>query len=309
MPSVNRRIPLGPLGLIILLGASTLGFVVSWGLFESYQQEHAKERESVSNNDESVAARQIDICQRSMRDDGLAQGLICLANVVGAEAETKKSEYDLKAQQEMAEWAFGLLLVSIFGLIFTALGVILVWLTFRATRDTVTAMQREQRPWVVISVGESALYFRDEEKTGVQLTTSIAVKNISKSIASDVTFRSTIVRLAYTKGSKGFSHRLVQKELKPVIAELLKSSKVSAELDGGETLVPTGTINVKRHSASGSYKTSVTNPNDTEDESFWVGIFAVVYRSISGDGYDVRSYKVDATRMNLRELKFVRQTG
>ncbi|MEI8700043.1 MULTISPECIES: hypothetical protein [unclassified Mesorhizobium] len=58
----------------------------------------------------------------------------CIEEKVRAEQESKRSEYDLSAQQAMADWAFGVLAVSFVTLLATIAGVIYVRNTLLETR-------------------------------------------------------------------------------------------------------------------------------------------------------------------------------
>lgn len=52
----------------------------------------------------------------------------------GPNAEAQRNEDDLKAQQEMADWAFAVVLISAVGFFLSLIGVVLIYATFRATR-------------------------------------------------------------------------------------------------------------------------------------------------------------------------------
>lgn len=56
--------------------------------------------------------------------------------------EEWRSEKDLEAQRDMSEWAFYMAIISGVGVIVTAIGVIYIALTLRATRDAVVSSNR-----------------------------------------------------------------------------------------------------------------------------------------------------------------------
>lgn len=59
-----------------------------------------------------------------------------------ADADAKRSDDDLYAQQEMADWAFVVALASLVGLVLSAAGIGLVYATFRKTADAVEAARQ-----------------------------------------------------------------------------------------------------------------------------------------------------------------------
>lgn len=59
----------------------------------------------------------------------------CAAKETKAAEDARRSEYDLSAQQDMGDWAFWLLWVSVTSVAMTAVGVVFVWRTLLYTRD------------------------------------------------------------------------------------------------------------------------------------------------------------------------------
>jgi hypothetical protein len=131
---------------------------VLWGgiLLRSYQIEHANERVDAAHYKHDSANGVVVECL-DKREPTFSEGIICLAEAIEANREAKRSQYDLKAQQEMAEWAFGMLLVSFGGLLLTGFGVIYVVRAFRVATEanvlTRLALIEENRAY--ISIGET----------------------------------------------------------------------------------------------------------------------------------------------------------
>lgn len=79
---------------------------------------------------------------------------VCPQEQGGPRAEAHRSDDDLKAQQEMADWAFIVAVFSALGFILSAAGVALIYATFRATRHANNiakkAMFIQSRPWVSV---------------------------------------------------------------------------------------------------------------------------------------------------------------
>ncbi len=104
------------LGVIFI---SLLGWY-GWREYNIYELEHAKERGKIStyhddNYDEYVRSCSV--------EKNYVLKLMCLIKAVDSNRDAQRSKYDLKAQQDMAEFAYGVLLLSAAGLILTSIGI------------------------------------------------------------------------------------------------------------------------------------------------------------------------------------------
>lgn len=106
--------------------AGTITFLV-WLL---YSQHHAYEREQAAKQDRRIA---IEACAE-LPATSLAKA--CVTSKKQAVYDQTKASYDLKAQQDMAEW-------SLVVLILTGIGVVLLYRTLRATDDTLGQAKRQ----------------------------------------------------------------------------------------------------------------------------------------------------------------------
>lgn len=111
---------------VFLVAASVTSAVVL-----KYRQHHESERVNASYPQQGAAAQNAKVfCARFPEKDQVE----CAKDYVEAEKADTRAKYDLQAQQEMAEWALGMFLISGFGLLFSAFGLAaLVW-TFREQR-------------------------------------------------------------------------------------------------------------------------------------------------------------------------------
>jgi hypothetical protein len=119
---------------VIVFGA------LGWMLWE-YKQAQTRQRQAAAAYDpKSTDDRASDACGQSV---GIADYLNCILREVKPQREDKRSEYDLQAQQDMAAWALGMLVVSFLGLIATILGAVLLTLSLiysaRATQAAADA--------------------------------------------------------------------------------------------------------------------------------------------------------------------------
>lgn len=179
------------------VGACLLAIIGAWGwnLLAAYRAQHANERTHASQYKHDSANGVVIECLSRVDPPSFTEGIICLANAIEANREAKRSDYDLKAQQEMAEWAFGMLLVSIAGLAVTTIGVLFVLQSLRLARAAVDraaeanrlsqeAIIVDQRAWIVTEL----ILDGDLEitETGMGLGVRAVHKNIGKTPALNV---------------------------------------------------------------------------------------------------------------------------
>lgn len=120
-------------------------FILSVGFVLEYKKRHAYERNDASQYHANATQHSVSACGAVMDESGVVDWLVCLAENVSADGGVKHAEYDLKAQQDMAEWAFGMLLATIWVAVITLFGVIFVWRTLIATRETVEVTKESSR--------------------------------------------------------------------------------------------------------------------------------------------------------------------
>lgn len=116
---------------IVVIGAL---FWTSFSSFSTYKQGHSNERNYAAQYYANATQESAKTCGAIMGESGVFDWLTCLAENVGTDGSVKQAEYDLKAQQEMAEWAFGMLIVTIWIAVITLAGVFFVGWTLFATR-------------------------------------------------------------------------------------------------------------------------------------------------------------------------------
>lgn len=125
----------------------------------------------------------------------------CVAEVIKAGRESERGESDLKAQRDMAEWAFGMLLVSAAGVFVTSVGTaLLLWqirLTQKAVSDTGLATKAMNEANRIAQIQTRAYLVAGEHKIDpsvfpdgtARITLHIAVKNSGTTIAVKVISR------------------------------------------------------------------------------------------------------------------------
>lgn len=133
----------------------------SWTSFSRYQDDHAAKRDEIAQYEADAAERGEELCGAVLSEEGFFRWLACVVEGVTADSSAKQAEYDLKAQQDMAEWAFGMLIVTIWIAVTTFVGVVFVGWTLKVTRqmavDTREMSQSQSRAYV--DVGSVRLYW------------------------------------------------------------------------------------------------------------------------------------------------------
>ncbi len=136
-----------------------VGWLVQWGArsFEAYRFQHSNERIQAAKYEYEGAKDYVEGCLHGVAPS-FDKGVACLAEGIEANREAKRSEYDLRAQQDMAEWAYAMFLVTGGGTAIAIFGIVLVFFTFGEARQTNVISremgQRELRAYVGIEKTE-----------------------------------------------------------------------------------------------------------------------------------------------------------
>lgn len=198
MPRGDRRVRFAIIAIGILL--------IGWGVKSTadYRIEHSAERAAASQYQARPAENDTEaFCRRPEN----TRTITCLTQEVRAYQDEERAKYDLKAQQEMAEWAFAMFLATILGVMLIA-GTL--WETSQAARAAkevifyqkqdfivsnpprfaisqiaidLDAISKGRPPeyaqaWVFNSGGTPAIFRRDENKVGYSSAILYAVKEL-----------------------------------------------------------------------------------------------------------------------------------
>lgn len=131
--SIRTWVQATALGLIVITTILFLGWL-SWDAFSTYRQNHSNERNDAAQYQADASEQGLEKCGVTISTDGIFAWLQCVTENVDADGGDKQAEYDLKAQQDMAAWAFGMLIVTIWIAVITFIGVVFVAWTLFATR-------------------------------------------------------------------------------------------------------------------------------------------------------------------------------
>lgn len=117
---------------IVLLAALAYSFGVS------YTERQLRAEQNTQQYPETTDERIARTCANMVG----ATLIKCVQHEVNASKEHERSEYDLSAQQDMSQWAYWLLWVSIGGIAVSVLALFLIWRTFLVTGETLAATQQ-----------------------------------------------------------------------------------------------------------------------------------------------------------------------
>ncbi|MER9883089.1 hypothetical protein [Mesorhizobium sp. M0118] len=107
-----------------------------WHEVQNHQLRHANQREQISSYDADTANQYLSNCL-GRSSSGLVAFLKCLAESGESNREAQRPKYELAVQQEMAEWTFAMLLVSIFSVAISVSGLVMLYVSLDQTRTAV----------------------------------------------------------------------------------------------------------------------------------------------------------------------------
>lgn len=169
-----------PVGFAIVLAISC---IVAW--FVGYQRELERQRHEVN----TAAAITIEACLPSIETLRFGEFTHCLVEVFQADPDALREKFDLKAQQDMALWAFGMLLVSMVGVIITAAGTIYIAATLKEARETTKAakISAEEARKATITAQEAVAVAREMGRH--QVASYLGVESCSLVYTGDDSFK------------------------------------------------------------------------------------------------------------------------
>lgn len=173
-----------PVGFAIVLAISC---IVAW--FVGYQRELERQRHEVN----TAAAITIEACLPSIETLRFGEFTQCLVEVFQADPDALREKFDLKAQQDMALWAFGMLLVSMVGVIITAVGTIYIAATLKQTRSATSAANDsvEEARKATITAQEAVAVAR--EMGQYQVASYLGIERCSLEYLGDDSFKLQII--------------------------------------------------------------------------------------------------------------------
>ena len=114
-----------------LLIAATVGLTL---LDPVYQHTHAQPRTADSHKHPEYEIEPPDLSSIESRLDGISSAVETLKDNPESKQNKQRAENDLKAQQEMAKWAFWMFVATAAAVVLTLVGLVLIWRTLRHTK-------------------------------------------------------------------------------------------------------------------------------------------------------------------------------
>jgi flagellar basal body-associated protein FliL len=178
--SNSYRIIGAAFGLIaILLLVGLMAFAVwSFKSIEEYQKANSDNRQEISSYKQETGEQYAKACLEE--DKPISAWAYCIVNSIDASRDAQRSNYDLKAQQEMAVWAYSLLLLTIGGFVISVVGLAALFLSLAQTRtaikDTREIGEAQVRAYVRITEGTVKLVSAHPSATDQLISPEIAIK-------------------------------------------------------------------------------------------------------------------------------------
>jgi len=115
----------------------------------------------------------------------------CISQARHERRAHERDEQDLVAQKQSALWAYVMSAAAVIGMGLSAVGVFLVWTTFRETKRaneiTESIAKLERRPWIALALGVSDKATFSGDKFRLRVT--VTLKNVGQSPAKGISMR------------------------------------------------------------------------------------------------------------------------
>ena|GEM_PF-5134366 len=188
MPKRDRGFGFWVVTALFIAALLSLILALTYDVATSHTERKLRAEQNSSGYAFSAEKRMKEAC------GGLSGGdlIACVQKEVEATNEHKRSEHDLTAQEDMDDWSFWLLWVSVSSVAVSTLAVILVWRTLDVTRDTLVATQEMAKDTRDIGEAQVRAYLSItpmrliESDNGKVARAFIAVKNTGQSPALEV---------------------------------------------------------------------------------------------------------------------------
>ena len=168
---------------IVIAALGLLSYVVwAFGFFSTYKAVHQQERYEASRQEYEAPTKDMD---RGCWRVPMLPDADCPNNNVSAEHPNKREYADLKAQQDMSEWALVVVLISIPGFFVSIAGLWALYWTFRQTREIAKAQERASLIIYAVKIGDPRPLFDD-------LRLEFGIRNVGETHANSVWIEGTV---------------------------------------------------------------------------------------------------------------------
>lgn len=132
----------GQLFAVITAGAVALVLILLGALVYEVAVSHTERKLRAEHNSEyqqQAAEQRIEARCLGLNPVGMAE---CIKEEIEASGEAQRGEYDLSAQQDMSDWAFWMIWISVASVAVTSIGVAFVWRTLEHTTEALKEARR-----------------------------------------------------------------------------------------------------------------------------------------------------------------------
>lgn len=183
-----REHPAARLGALVI--AAVCALTLGYGLLESADYER-----QATYNAQDYAKHTGDKVAQTCVSIPPVEKAECLANAFEAQREYEYNQADLVAQRQSALWGYLMAAAAIIGMGLSAVGVALVWTTFRATKEANEIARRGQRGWLEI-ITQIERFSQGEKQVSASYV--VTVRNVGSDVAKDVQFDAALFRFFST---------------------------------------------------------------------------------------------------------------
>lgn len=167
--------------LLSILGISLAATIVIWGSSKQAEYERAASEHTAKYQQYSYGP-----ALRACLSKPMADKANCVNDARNAERENARDERDLEAQRVTALWTYVMGVAAITGMLLSAIGVGLVWTTFRETRESNKIAKHAQRPWISI---DAVPNYMKEGNGNINWECTMFFKNIGLTVARNFYFQ------------------------------------------------------------------------------------------------------------------------
>jgi len=194
MPKRDRGFGFWVATAFFIAALLSLILALTYDVATSHTERKLRAEQNSSGYAFSAEKRMKEACGGLSGEDLIA----CVQKEVEATNEHKRSEHDLTAQEDMDDWSFWLLWVSVSSVAVSTLAVILVWRTLDVTRETLIATQDMARDTREIGEAQTRPYLgfdveAGDVRAGKPLMFHVKITNHGSSPAFEVAVASTAV--------------------------------------------------------------------------------------------------------------------
>jgi hypothetical protein len=165
-----------------IIAAALLVFgAFSYLSVREYQKQNTRDRQETSSYSAEATEKYAADCLKDFKP--ISTWANCIINSIDANRTAQRANQDLKAQQEMAEWAYALLLLSVGGLVVSGCGLIALFVSLSQTRTVIKDTREIGEKQIRAYLSSDAIKIIFDHNTQAILEIKYSWKNFGQSPA------------------------------------------------------------------------------------------------------------------------------